>query len=329
MSARSSIGLSSILMLLASFYLIPLSHASDLTLLQDFRADHMILCAEASGDRLYLGTQSGKVQVWNWRQNHAEPDLLSLASGGEMEEIVLGYPIRSIAFSPDQKTCAVAASDALIHIFSYSTSWQETSTIPGMNPMQVCFLDNEHILVGQMGGELGLLEVAMGLMLYNRQLEYDPVSTLALSPDGTQLAVAFTSSKIQLIAPRSGEELAILKGHLDYVFSVVWSPDGSRLYTAGKDRRILCWDPTMTDLPPEEIYHDERYIYALACAPDRDLLALSLLASGVGLLEPRGAREPIPHEGHTAPISVLGFLDEGKLLFSAGNDARLMIWRVE
>ena len=34
-------------------------------------------------------------------------------------------------------------------------------------------------------------------------------------------------------------------------------------------------------------------------------------------------------EGHTAPVQVLTFVDAGRRLISVGNDARVLVWRLD
>jgi WD40 repeat protein len=295
---------------------------------QEFRAEHMILCVAPFSDQLLLGTQSGHVQVWNWRLQTEEPVLLSLESSGEMESIALGYPIRSIALPADESLVAVAASDLKIHIFAGKPRWQPLEPIEGFNPTQLCFINKQHLLIGEMNGDLSLFDLSTGQVIYSRQLEYDPISALALSPDGSKIAVAFTSSKIQVLDAQTGRELSVLKGHKDHVFALLWNQDGSALFSCGKDRRLLRWPLGLAAQAPEEIYRDERYIYALAAHPAGQRLALSLSAEGVGLLEVGKSMVPTAHKKHSAPIAALGFLDDGKRLYSASSDARLIIWRV-
>ena len=65
---------------------------------------------------------------------------------------------------------------------------------------------------------------------------------IALSPDGTQLAVA-TGIGIWLYNVRTGAEIALLTGHTDRVNSVAYSPNGDTLASvSGREMRL--WDPT-------------------------------------------------------------------------------------
>ena len=70
------------------------------------------------------------------------------------------------------------------------------------------------------------------------------VESLAISPDGTRLAVGGTSPKptIQIWSVDSGRHIAELSGHTKGVGSVAFSPDGSLLASGGFDNAVYLWD---------------------------------------------------------------------------------------
>ena len=65
----------------------------------------------------------------------------------------------------------------------------------------------------------------------------------------------------------TGSEVSRLRGHNEPVYALLWSLDGSRLFTASRDFTIRVWDPqTWTDLTYFDA-HDE-YVYGLTPHPD-------------------------------------------------------------
>jgi WD40 repeat protein len=67
------------------------------------------------------------------------------------------------------------------------------------------------------------------------------VSNFGYSPDGQHLAVA-AGDTVKVWDLVNGQEIRILKGHMDPVSSVSFSPDGTRLASASDDRTVKVGD---------------------------------------------------------------------------------------
>ncbi len=65
---------------------------------------------------------------------------------------------------------------------------------------------------------------------------------LALSPDGSLLAVGYQPNRIDLWQATAGEHLLTLHGPADWLRYPLFSPDGSLLAACSSDGRILFWD---------------------------------------------------------------------------------------
>jgi WD40 repeat protein/serine/threonine protein kinase len=112
--------------------------------------------------------------------------------------------VGSVAWSPDSKRLASAASDASVKIWDAS-SGRETQT-----------------LLGHAG----------------------PVREVAWHPDGTRLVSAGQDKTVIIWEPAGGLAIGSLGGHEHPVTSVAWSPDGTRLASSDSSGMIRILDST-------------------------------------------------------------------------------------
>jgi WD40 repeat protein len=71
--------------------------------------------------------------------------------------------------------------------------------------------------------------------------EKEFIFSLALSPDGSVLAVGYQDGSVRLWNMDNGEQLAVLKGHEGRVMSLAFSPDGTLLASGGTDGTVRLW----------------------------------------------------------------------------------------
>ena len=147
------------------------------------RADHMVLDGAVRGTRVLVAVQSGRVEVFDWLEGEALEPLLTLPL-----EPGHRYPptISSVAISPGGRLLAAAASDGKLRILELDGEEEAgpLRTIAAKG-VQVCrFLDDRRLLLGELTGELALLALDEEREVFRRQLEYDPIYALAVSPAG-------------------------------------------------------------------------------------------------------------------------------------------------
>jgi len=291
------------------------------------RADHMILDAAIRGSRVFVATQSGQVGTFDWRRGKVEEPLLVLEQPEGRE-----FPptVSSVAISPSGHLCAAVSSDGRLRVgrLGDSGALEPLFSRSRSGLLVARFLDEERLLLGDMRGELALLDLVSQREVYRRQLDYDPIYALSVGPESRRVAVALRSSRIHIVDADTGATLHALEGHRDSVFDVAWLAV-DRLASGSKDKRLLLWDISRDDPEPSLLYAGDHYITALAVEPATGTLAFTLDANRIGLLRLADHRVTRRLEGHTAPVQVLLFVDGGRRLISAGNDAKMLVWNLE
>jgi WD40 repeat protein len=97
---------------------------------------------------------------------------------------------------------------------------------------------------------------------------------LALSPDGTLVAVAGASGTVAVLSARRGETVATLMGHTGAVRSVVFAPDSGLIATGGADGTVRLWNP-WTGEPEGELQGHTEPVNAVWFASDEVLMSAS------------------------------------------------------
>jgi WD40 repeat protein len=83
--------------------------------------------------------------------------------------------------------------------------------------------------------------------------------------------------------------------------------------------------PLLT-LPPEPGHRFPPTISSVDAIGER--VAAAVEGEKIALIELRSHRVSALLAGHTAPVQVLAFVQQGSRLISSGNDARVLVWEV-
>ncbi|MEM9007154.1 MAG: TIR domain-containing protein, partial [Cyanobacteria bacterium P01_F01_bin.86] len=189
-----------------------------------------------------------------------------------------------------------------------------------------------------------------------------PITDVAVSPDGQTLATASLDGTVRLWS-HQGAWLQTLAGHTDGVYGVCFSPDGTQLATAGADHTVRLWTTegaliatleghedwvysvrfradghclascsvdrtvvlwSLDGKPMRSLFHDDTVI-DVCFSPDGSQIATACVDQRVRVWGEDGT---LLHtwEGHTEPVTTVQFSPQGDFLASGSVDGTLRLW---
>lgn len=162
----------------------------------------------------------------------------------------------------------------------------------------------------------------------------EPITTMALSPDGKTLATAAKDFTIKLWQLPQGKLLRTLKGHTRNILRLQFTPDGEKLVSASADMSVRVWSVKTGNL--ERQWDSERtldwhtgWIQAISISADGKFLATGSRDTTIKIWDLSSGELLRTLWGHSDAVTALAFNPlERNLLASGSTDGSILIWDV-
>jgi WD40 repeat protein/energy-coupling factor transporter ATP-binding protein EcfA2 len=116
------------------------------------------------------------------------------------------------------------------------------------------------------------------------------------------------------------------KGHTGAIKSIAYVPGKNEFYTSGEDGKVLKWDQNSKEQTYQIIYSGTDIIEVLAVSPDASWLACGSGNSSIHMIPLKGNNIQYDLTGHTGKVKSLIFSYDGKYLYSASLDGKVLKW---
>jgi WD40 repeat protein len=281
------------------------------------------------GNTLATGSQDGTVRLWNVGTREPRTTLHHISF------------VRSLAFSPDGNTLATGSQDGAVRLWNSRTGGLSTTMghitvpkrLPYSNPDAVALLtfgvDHRTLTTASDNDTVRRWNTATSqfrtVITGNSKNNDRPaalstsehaLATLHISPHDSNYTV-------WLWDLTTGKHRATLPGAYASV-SVVFSPDGRTLATAGDNRNVQLWNASTGRLQATLTAPGR----ALAFSPDGQTLAASSIGNTVQLWDVATHRSLVTLSGHQDTVDAVAFSPDGHTLATGSADRTVRLWDV-
>jgi WD40 repeat protein len=157
------------------------------------------------------------------------------------------------------------------------------------------------------------------------------VTTMAVNSDGTRLARARfdTVTQIDLFDIATGNPTASCRGNIGTIWTLAFSPDGSRLASGGEDRTLRFWN-VETGAPLFASGGHTSKIVSASYDTDGSRLVTTSSDGTVRQWDAKlGEEAEPPYDRHSGEVFSAVFSPDGQFVVSTGADRTVRVWQAK
>ncbi len=234
--------------------------------------------------------------------------------------------VGDVRFSPDATQLATASENQMVALWNVSTGERLLKFAEeGGEYGRVGFSpDGRKLTTGYGMGKIFAWETDGGEKLPTIKHKKIDAEVLAFSPDGTTIATDH-GDKIRIIDAQTAELIVTMDGHREGIASLVYSPDGGRLASAGYDGLAKVWDVESGRLVSTCRGH-ENWVVRVCFRPDGRQIATASWDETARTWDAATGAPRLTLTDHAWWVSGVDFSPDGRWLASSSWDKSVIIW---
>ncbi|KAF8553711.1 WD40 repeat-like protein [Imleria badia] len=266
------------------------------------------------GQWVVTGSFDGTVKVWN--VGNGEQEGTSMEHEDEVQSLVVTRDGTKIISSDTGGRIKVwdVESHELLREWTRKRGSSTIAVLP----------DDQLIVVGS--GDVGIY--TMKGKLVNDIEVNEGVLSVSFSPDGKKLACGTWDDIYVYDVDTGALVLGPLEGHEDWVNSVLWSRDGSRLFSGSGDNTIHCWNSDTGEQIGQPWTGHTHWIRSLSLSPDGSILASASWDKTVRFWDATSGHPIRQHLQHDKGVLEVCFSPSGESVASTEVGGNIYLWRV-
>lgn len=186
--------------------------------------------------------------------------------------------------------------------------------------------DGELLAIGSSGGEIRVLELGTGTVLFSAEGEVPRVRVLAITPDGSVTVWAGDETPLSAFETRTGRPLPPFERHVGFTNALATSADSSHLLAAGTDRKARLFEIASGRCRLELVGHTQA-VTAVALSRDGTRALTGSLDHSARLWDLADGRCLAVFDGHEGRVTATALAERAAL--TAGEDGVLRHFDLE